>query len=152
MKKNLDLTDEGLGQDHWKINGNVYYTWGAAKRLAKKVGGYHLPTPEEWDELFKACGCTYVSDTRNFRNAFLKNNKELIKKLKIKFVGIYRTVYKTPRVSPSHLDDVGSDADFWSDYTAGTSVDVGSVNINKDSITTGYTNKKFGFSVRLVKD
>ena len=52
MSENLSITDEGLGKDHWKNpnNGEVYYTWEAAKRLAKKVPGYHIPTNEEWKE------------------------------------------------------------------------------------------------------
>ncbi|MBR2305663.1 MAG: hypothetical protein IKA48_00375 [Fibrobacter sp.] len=51
MGKNLDITDGGEGIYFNRDNCEYYYTWDAAKRIADKIPGWHLPSSEEWDEL-----------------------------------------------------------------------------------------------------
>ena len=53
---NLRLDDGGEGIYHNEYNGETYYTWDAAVRVAGKIPGWHLPTREEWQELVDYCG------------------------------------------------------------------------------------------------
>ena len=54
--KNLSFDDWGEGIYHNEYNGETYYTWDAAGRVAGKIPGWHLPTREEWQELVEYCG------------------------------------------------------------------------------------------------
>lgn len=64
MSENLFVHDGGDGI-HWnKDNGEWYYTWEAAKRIADKIPGWHLPSREEWNELVEATG----NDGANLRD------------------------------------------------------------------------------------
>lgn len=56
MLENLAVTDGGDGIYRNKDNGEYYYTWEAAKRIADKIPGWHLPSGAEWDELVKTTG------------------------------------------------------------------------------------------------
>jgi len=51
MARNLDINDGGEGIYFNHDNGEYYYTWEAAKRIADKIPGWHLPSNGEWDEL-----------------------------------------------------------------------------------------------------
>lgn len=63
MSENLFVSDGGDGI-HWnKDNGEWYYSWEAAKRIAGKIPGWHLPSVEEWNELVEATG----NDAANLR-------------------------------------------------------------------------------------
>ena len=58
MTKNLEI-DDGEGgitrnPDHPEYG--CYYTWEAAKRIADKIPGWHLPTVQEWDMLAVIAG------------------------------------------------------------------------------------------------
>lgn len=56
MSDNMAVTDGGDGIYRNTTNGEYYYTWDAAKRIADKIPGWHLPSVEEWDELVNATG------------------------------------------------------------------------------------------------
>ena len=63
MTKNLDI-DDGEGgitknPDHPEYG--CYYTWEAAKRIADKIPGWHLPTMWEWDILAAMAGGSDVA-------------------------------------------------------------------------------------------
>ncbi len=135
MSENLFVTDSGDGI-HWnKDNGEWYYTWEAAKRIADKIPGWHLPAVKEWDELLEAIG----GDGADLRvESWNGTNK-----------------YGFSAVPAGRWDngpsEVGSYARFW------TSLQLGSYGINRniDSYTCvyeGYYSQKLGLSVRLVKD
>ena len=147
MTKNLNLTDKKLGKDHWKSleTGEVYYTFEAAKRIAKKVPGYHLPTVSEWIELAKACGgICKEPEGRGFSHDDYDNIGELKKKLKIKLQGWSYDGY--------HFHDVGSSVIFW------TASEFGSVAYYKEfsrkNVMYAGSTVKTGsvYLVRLVKD
>lgn len=89
--ENLNVTDEGLGKDHWKDEktGEVYYSWEAAKRLSKKVEGFHLPSSEEWNQLADSCGCYCTKEKKQCVNRNYNDIDELRKKLGIKLAGWY---------------------------------------------------------------
>ena len=56
MNKNLAIDDGGNGITINKETGEHYYTWDAAKRVAEKIKGWHLPTIAEWDFLAANAG------------------------------------------------------------------------------------------------
>ena len=56
MNKNLAIDDGGDGIAINKETGKHYYTWDAAKRVAEKIKGWHLPTIAEWDFLAANAG------------------------------------------------------------------------------------------------
>lgn len=148
MAENLNLTDDGLGKDHWKNpkNGEVYYSWEASMRIANKVEGFHLPSVGEWNPLAEDCGCVYEdqkesnSDLQNYNNT-----DELKKKLVIKLVGFYETGNKD-------FFSVRALAGFWTS-TEKNNKDAYMRHFgNWDYMRSRYFYKKHGLSVRLVKD
>ena len=148
MAENLKLTDDGLDRDHWKNpkNGEVYYSWDAAMRLAKKVPCFHLPTSKEWNQLAEACGCVYEdTEESNPDLQDYNNTDDLKKKLVIKLVGWYETGNKD-------FFSIRSLANFW------TSTEKDNKNAynrhfgNGDYMRSRHIYKKYGLSVRLVKD
>ena len=71
MSENLIVDDGGEGIYHNETNGEVYYTWEAANRIADQLTGWHLPSREEWDNLCIALGgFRELTDEKhhNFRN------------------------------------------------------------------------------------
>lgn len=142
-KKNMNITDEGLGKDHWKDKktGEVYYTWDAAVRLANKVSGYHLPNVKEWNDLALACGaiCTNPNEIEIYKD--FDSCQELIRLLNIKLVGDY---YR------DKLNHFGKCSNFWTsdryDRNRASSKSLGSL------LSTYATIDNYGCSVRLVRD
>ena len=64
MNKNLAVDDGGDGITINKETGEHYYTWDAAKRVAEKIKGWHLPTIAEWDFLAANAGGREVCGTK----------------------------------------------------------------------------------------
>ena len=64
MNKNLAIDDGGNGITINKETGEHYYTWDAAKRVAEKIKGWHLPTIAEWDFLAANAGGREVCGTK----------------------------------------------------------------------------------------
>ena len=64
MNKNLAIDDGGDGIAINKETGEHYYTWDAAKRVAEKIKGWHLPTIAEWDFLAANAGGHEVCGTK----------------------------------------------------------------------------------------
>lgn len=60
MNKNLAIDDGGDGITINQETGEHYYTWDAAKRVAEKIKGWHLPTIAEWDFLAANAGGSEV--------------------------------------------------------------------------------------------
>jgi uncharacterized protein (TIGR02145 family) len=145
MTENLNFTDEGLGKDHWKNpkNGEVYYSWDAAMRIAEKVPGYHLPTEREWNELAEACGCECENpEEENLGYRDYDNIGELKKKLSIKLCGRY---------TYGSFDFVGFYGYFWSASESGSGAYFKYFGTGA-SMSSNTSNKTYGYSVRLVKD
>lgn len=148
MTENLNITDVGLGRDHWKNpkNGEVYYSWEAAMRIAKRVGGFHLPTAEEWNKLAEDCGGVCINTYE--KNPGYKKYNNIIKlkdKLGIKFAGNYSPHSK-------NFFGVGHYAYFWSSSRKSGERSCGRGFDGGRSMGAGYTDRKFGLSVRLIKD
>lgn len=131
MSENLFVTDSGDGI-HWnKDNDEWYYTWEAAKRIADKIPGWHLPTVKEWNELLEAIG----GDGTDLRVESWNGTN------KYGFSAVPAGLWDN---GPS---EVGSYARFWTSLYG--------INRNINSYTcvyAGYYGQKLGLSVRLVKD
>ena len=147
MAENLNLTDDGLGKDHWKdeITGEVYYTWEAAKRLAKKVEGFHLPSSEEWNQLADSCRCICSEEKKQCFNRDYNNIYELRKKLRIKLAGWY---------APNSGEVIWKDsfANFWTSSETNENEAYYRYLGVSDYFNYCYDTKCEFFSVRLVKD
>lgn len=68
LAENLKLDDGGSGivtKPSAPYEGEVYYTWDAAVRVAATApDGWHLPSNTEWDALASAVGGTSVAGTK----------------------------------------------------------------------------------------
>ena len=135
MNKNLDVSDGGEGIFYNEENGEYYYTWDAAKRIADKIPGWHLPSREEWNELVKFTGY----DATNLREKSWEGTD------KYGFsAGLAGYLY-------NGFYDVGFYAYFWTSEPNGSNawsryIDTGT------SVNETYISPYLYFSVRLVKD
>ena len=90
MQENLAIDDGGEGIQYNPDNGQYYYTWYAAMRIAKSLPGWHLPTAEEWNTAAEACGATIDPYYIACKDAFMrdyKNTQKLSDILMILYVG-----------------------------------------------------------------
>ena len=58
MQENLAIDDGDEGITYNPDNGQYYYTWDAAMRVATSINGWHLPSAEEWNTAAEVCGAT----------------------------------------------------------------------------------------------
>lgn len=138
MKENLAVDDGGKGIYFNEKNGEYYYTWEAAVRIAKSIPGWHLPTDEEWVEAAEACGATPGSD------GYYTGVEKLKSKLNISLTG-YR--------NSGSFYYVGSNARFWT-ATENSSTYAYYRRFSTGASMDSYSNDKTynAYSVRLVKD
>ena len=128
MAENLNVNDGGEGIYVNPKNGETYYTWEAAKRVAKSIEGWHLPSKEEWKTF-----------TKNINeNLFKKSFNALL-------VGV--------RYCDGSFGDMGFDTYFWSNtgYDSNYAYNI-CFNCKFVSAHIDIYSKNFGFSIRLVKD
>ena len=135
MAENLKLSDYERGIYFNEENGECYYSWEAAKRIAGKIRGWHLPSREEWDELVEATG----NDAANLREKSWEGTD------KYGFSAVPAGYWN------NGFSNVGSYARFWTSEPDGgyawyRYIDTGS------SVFEYNSNQYNGFSVRLVKD
>ena len=145
MQENLAIDDGGDGITYNPDNGQYYYTWDAAVRVAKSIPGWHLPSAAEWNTAAEACGATVVDniykDDPYMRD--YEGTENLYDKLRVLPVGGY---YGGSFVF------VGSYAYFWS-ATEYYSYRAYYRYFDTSGTMYQYTyGKGYGFSVRLVKD
>lgn len=135
MAENLKLSDHESGIYFNVENGECYYNWKAAKRVAAQIHGWHLPSRKEWDELVKYTG----NDAANLRDKSWEGTDMY------GFSAVHAGYWN------NGFRNVGSGAYFWTSEPNGSYawyryIDTGtSVNENNYS-------QYYGFSVRLVKD
>lgn len=140
MAENLAVDDGGEGIYINAANGEHYYSWYAARRIAKSIPGWHLPEDDEWVEAAEACGAREDPRLPGDYDGVAK----LKSKLHINLVGrwfgdsfgyedIYASFWTASEVSSSHA--------YNRNFNTGTSMD-------------SYVNDKTGYAyaVRLVKD
>ena len=134
MAENLAYDDGEGGIYINPDNKEYYYTWEAAKRVAKKLG-WKLPSEEDWNKACEECG--------GVKDKYEGYDKcSLNKKLDIKLAGCYINGFY----------DLGSYGYFWSSSENSNSLDwYRYFDISSSVIRSSY-NKNGGFSVRLVKE
>lgn len=143
MAENLTIIDGGEGIYLTPENGQHYYTWDAAMRVAKSIPGWHLPTTLEWNAAALACGATERPHMDNPNYNEYDDVKVLKDKLGVKLAGHYNN---------GGVGKVGDHAYFW------TSTECSSLSAYLRCFSTGnaegsnYYLKDCGHSVRLVKD
>ena len=144
MNKNLAIDDGGEGITINKETGEHYYTWDAAKRVAEKIKGWHLPTIAEWDFLAanaggrEGCGnklkaASGWDDDGNGTDDFV-------------FSALPAGNYN------GSFDDLGSSANFWTATENNSSSAYYRYFYTDSSMYSDNDNKNYQNSVRLVKD
>ena len=145
MAENLAIDDGGEGITYNPDNNQFYYSWNAAKRVAKSLPGWHLPTAEEWNTAAEACGAKVTYNRWSMvdpRMCAYNGAESLYARLSIQPEGAYY----------SRLHDVGVAAYFWT-ATDFNSFGAFSMSFESNDIAQHDTdNKKSRFSVRLVRD
>ena len=145
MQENLAVSDGGDGITYNPDNGQYYYTWDAAMRVAKSIPGWHLPSAEEWNAAAEACGAAVV-DNDYKDNPYMcdyEGTEKLYDTLRVLPVGYY---------SGGSFYSVGSYAYFWSATESSSSFAYSRYFDTGDAMGQDTDLKGHGFSVRLVKD
>lgn len=145
MQENLAIDDGGEGIHYNEKNGQYYYTWDAAIRIAESIPGWHLPSAEEWNTAAEACGASVKynnwKDDPYLRD--YKGTKKLYDILGVLPVGGYNR---------GSFGYVGSLAYFWSATERSSSLAYSRCFATGDTMDQSTFTKDLGFSVRLVKD
>ncbi|MBO4689899.1 MAG: hypothetical protein J5621_03395, partial [Paludibacteraceae bacterium] len=145
MQENLAIDDGGEGIYYNEKNGQYYYTWDAAMRVAKSIPGWHLPSAEEWNAAAEACGATVV-DNKWKDDPYMRDyrgTKNLYDKLRVLPVGYY---------NDGRFYGVGAYAYFWSATEDDSSYAYRRFFGTSATVYQSSRYKDLGFSVRLVKD
>ena len=142
MLENLKVDDGKGGIYHNADNGEVYYTFDAAKRIADGITGWHLPSRDEWNTLIE------VTDTYEDNEPLMASGTNTTG-LTVKLVGSKITALNAPvyyecgKVARFWSSDEEQDyPDAWYKYFDPTSGGKCEFIGPKDN----------GLSVRLVKD
>lgn len=133
MAKNLDINDGGEGIYFNQDNGEYYYTWEAAKRIADKIPGWHLPSRDEWVELLTVVETNSLLQEGYWRSRF-----------DVKPTGYWNETFIANRTTTnfwsSSIDET-CESNAWRIYMSNTPYS-----------SWESRHKTLGFSVRLVKD
>ena len=145
MQENLAVNDGGDGITYNPDNGQYYYTWSAAMRIARSIPGWHLPSAEEWNTAAEACGAKVVDN--GYKDDPYMRDYEGTEKLYDKL-----RVLPAGDVSRGSFCNVGFYACFWSAaeraFTKAYYRNFGT----SDTMVQNTSDKDYGFSVRFVKD
>ena len=137
MAENLFVTDGGDGI-HWnKDNGEWYYTWEAAKRIADKIPGWHLPSVEEWDELVNVTGI----DAANLRAKSWNGAHEYSC-----FSAVPAGYWNQKFINVNYTES------FWTSESIGKNIAAAYIIDTGTSVIARFYPTYNGYSVRLVKD
>lgn len=129
-------------------NGETYFTWEAAIRVAKEYGnGWRLPSREDWDKLSRFCGGDFNAGIHlKSTSGWDGENGFDIYGFDGKPCGYYPP-------GGSRVNNGGYVGGFWSATPTGTSSACSrSLYSNDSSFYEDYNSRFYGFSVRLLKD
>ena len=130
------------------VDGETYFTWEAAMRVAKEYGnGWRLPSREDWEKLSRFCGGVYKAGTH------LKSTSGWDGENGFDTYGFDGKPcgYYAPGVS--RVLGGGDYGDFWSATPGGTSSAYGrSLGCSGSSFGELYNSRSYGFSARLLRD
>ena len=144
MNKNLAIDDGGDGITINKETGEHYYTWDAAKRVAEKIKGWHLPTIAEWDFLAANAGGREVCGTKLKAASGWDDDGNGTDDFGFSALpaGYYNGSFY----------DLGSNAYFWTATEYSSSYAYNRYFNTGASMNSYYGDKNGRYSVRLVKD
>lgn len=139
MSENLKYDDGEGGITFNHNNGEYYYTWDAAVRVAKKLG-WRLPNDEDWRNAIIACG----GINKKYFNNYDMINSTIREKLNIELTG---------RLCNGEYFSVGSEAHFWTSTIYYDNMPWSYVFYQESSVTKFFVpDKTEQYTVRLVKD
>ena len=144
MNKNLAIDDGGDGIAINKETGEHYYTWDAAKRVAEKIKGWHLPTIAELDFLAANAGGREVCGNKLKASSGWDDDGNGTDDFGFSALpaGYYNGSFYS----------LGSNAYFWAATESYSSVAYGRFFDTGASMNSISSYKGRQFSVRLVKD
>ena len=144
MNKNLAIDDGGDGIAINKETGEHYYTWDAAKRVAEKIKGWHLPTIAEWDFLAANAGGREVCGAKLKATSGWEDDGNGTDDFG--FSALPAGYYF------GSFNDRGSNAYFWTATEYNSSYAYRRYFITGASMNSYNNDKNLQYSVRLVKD
>ncbi len=113
------------------------YDWDAAMNIDRKIAGWHLPTPEEWNILANALGGAASAGT----------------KMKVGGSSGFNALFAGFQTGDGYSDGIGDFTDFWSSTSVGSSSAWNTyINSGNENLYTASNNTSRRFSVRLIKD
>ena len=144
MNKNLSIDDGGDGITINQETGEHYYTWDAAKRVAEKIKGWHLPTIAEWDFLAANAGGREVCGNKLKAASGWDDDGNGTDDFG--FSALPAGYYN------GSFNFLGSNAYFWTATESGSSGAYYRFFSTGASMSSSSYSKYFQYSVRLVKD
>lgn len=152
MSKNLAIDDGQGGIYTQTVNygqGDVveyYYTWDSAVRVAATVQGWHLPSTYEWDTLADAVGGASIAGTKlKSTYGWSSDNGEDSYGFAAFPAGL--------RNLAGSFYYLGSRSIFWTaTWNASSTAYYRYFDTGASLYSSAYSNKSFGYSVRLIKD
>ena len=147
MAENLSIDDGGEGI---KVrNGNTYYDWNAAMRVASNIKGWHLPTLDEFEDLVAFVGTKPANKLKSTEGWVFEKWRGLDTKGTDDF-GF--TALPVGTMDAAGLGGVGYETRFWSSTCRDK--DARTLSIDNDLSRTNFLHddKELLFSVRLIKD
>ena len=144
MNKNLAIDDGCDGITVNKETGEHYYTWDAAKRVAEKIKGWHLPTIAEWDFLVANAGGREVCGNKLKAASGWDDDGNGTDDFG--FSALPAGYYS------GSFNYLGSSAFFWTATESNSSNAYHRYFYTGTSMNSSYGSKNYQYSVRLVKD
>lgn len=148
MAENLAIDDGG---DGIKVrNGNTYYDWDAAMRVASNIKGWHLPTIYEFEDLVKFVGPKSANKLKSTEGWIFEEWRGLDTKGTDDF-GF--TALPVGGMDVAGLGGVGYYTKFWSSTCRRKEV-AQTMSLENDLSRVGFPHneKELLYSVRLIKD
>lgn len=148
MAENLDIDDGGEGI---KVrNGNTYYDWDAAVRVASNIKGWHLPTLSEFEDLVEFVGPKPANKLKSKEGWIFEEWRGLDTKGTDDF-GF--TALPVGTMDVAGLGGVGYRTRFWSS-TCSDEKTARTLPLENDLSRVSFLHdaKELLFSVRLIKD
>lgn len=144
MAENLSISDTQGGIYYNEENGETYYIWDAAKRIADSIKGWHLPTIREWESIIS--NCSHCSRS-NIVDLLSKDYGGL------DTYGFGAKLVGMKKPSGAEFYEVGKVARFWT-IDGYRSSEAWYQYMDRSSLgnITYHGIKDFALSVRLVKD
>ena len=153
MSENLNLPIDGsYCYDDDPSNCEKYgrlYTWEAAKKVAARVPGWHLPNDRDW----RVLECTLGMDESKVNDKGYRQSGNVGAKLKTGGSSGFNALLAGDHFIAGYFSNLGYGGYFWSSSPNGSgSAWSRTVYRNNSGVNRNGTNRNDRFSVRLLKD